>query len=183
MTCIKARLGSIHGRFQPFHNGHLAYAMAALNKVETIYVGLTRVLSEPGIGADVAPHRLESSSNPLSYFQRVEVVRAALMSEGIAHDRFQIGPFPIEDPSRLNEFWPLDLPCYTTVVDDWNRLKIRELQRIGYVVEILDNIIPDNAFVETGTSIRQMIRNSDASWQKFVPTGTIDLIERFRSSF
>jgi cytidyltransferase-like protein len=159
------KLGSIHGRFQPFHNGHLAYAIAALREVDVVYVGLTSVLSEPGIGRDVAPHRLEPASNPLNYFQRVEIIRAALISQGIGQDQFQIGPFPIEDPARLNEFWPLNLPCYTTVVDEWNKLKISELERNGYKVNVLENIISDNTIVTTGTKIRQMIRSSDASWQ------------------
>src|SRR5450432_2818278 len=104
------RRASINGRFQPFHNGHLAYLRAALDRAEHVYVGLTRVLTEPGIGGEVAPHRLQSDANPFSYFERCELIRAALDAAGVDRSRWSIGPFPIEVPERLPEFWPTNHP-------------------------------------------------------------------------
>lgn len=170
---------SIHGRFQPFHNAHLAYALAALGRSKRIYVGLTRVLTEGGIGGEVAPHRLESGSNPFSYFERAAMVRAALNGAGIADERFDIGPFPIENPERLGEFWPVNLPCLTTIVDQWNEQKVRVLRAAGYSVEIVHQGAWRGEKYASGTTIRQMIRDGDGSWCNYVPTGSVDLVRRF----
>lgn len=176
---MEVEYSSIHGRFQPFHNGHLAYAQAALARSQRIYVGLTRVLTEGGIGGDVAPHRLKSDSNPFSYFERAEIIRAALNGAGIPDDRFEIGPFPIENPARLGEFWPIDLPCLTTVVDQWNEEKIRVLESAGYTVEIVQQGAWRGEKYASGTIIRQLIRNGDDSWSNFVSTGAVEVVRRF----
>ncbi len=175
--------GSIHGRFQPFHNAHLAYALAALQRVEVLYIGLTRVLTDPGIGVEVAPHRLETGSNPLSYFHRVELIRSALRDAGIDPARIEIGPFPIEEPNRLPEFWPVNLPCFTTIVDKWNVCKIDVLKKCGYEVIVLDNVVGKDTLTRSGTEIRRLIRADDLSWHEFVPHGAISLIESYRSCF
>jgi cytidyltransferase-like protein len=175
--------GSIHGRFQPFHNGHLAYALAALEHVDTLYIGLTRVLSEPGIGQTTAPHRLDPRSNPLSYFERVEVVSAALTAAGVRKDHFSVGPFPIEVPGRLPEFWPTNLTCFTTIVDEWNREKVKALRDVGYNVVVLEGVVSDPTSVRTGTQIRAMIRDRSDEWKLYVPSATVPLVERYRASF
>jgi nicotinamide mononucleotide adenylyltransferase len=175
--------GSIHGRFQPFHNAHLAYALAALQKVEILYIGLTRVLTNPGIGKEIAPHRLENLSNPLSYYQRVELIKAALGEAGIHPSRVEMGPFPIEEPVRLLEFWPLGLPCFTTIVDRWNVCKIEVLRKSGYEVIVLEQILAKGAKTTSGTEIRRLIRQGDPNWEKFVPRSTIPLLKSFRTSF
>jgi nicotinamide mononucleotide adenylyltransferase len=183
MIEVNSLNGSIHGRFQPFHNGHLAYALATLAFVDTLYVGLTRVLTEPGIGGEIAPHRLKKESNPLSYFERSRVIHAALISAGVNENRFRIGPFPIEEPARIPEFWPLIYPCYTTIVDDWNRRKVLELEDLGYQVVVLEGVIPENSKVASGTEIRRLIRNNDPTWSNFVPEGAKKIIEEYRGSF
>lgn len=38
---MDVRYGMIHGRFQPFHNGHLEYALAALSRCSHLIVGIT----------------------------------------------------------------------------------------------------------------------------------------------
>ena len=35
------RRGMIHGRFQPLHNGHLAYLEAAAERCDHLFVGIT----------------------------------------------------------------------------------------------------------------------------------------------
>lgn len=138
-------------------------------------VGLTRVLTEPGIGRQTAPHRLDSNSNPFTYFQRSEIVTAALLEAGIPPDRFSIGPFPIEVPERLPEFWPTDRVCYTTIVDKWNEEKVRVLTDIGYEVQIL-SVVPSPS-IRSGTLIRQSIRSGGNEWENWVPPAVASLIK------
>lgn len=164
--------GSIHGRFQPFHNAHLAYALSALGRAHRIYVGLTRVLTESSISAEAAPHRFEELENPLTYYQRARVITSALTEAGISPSKFEIGPFPIEVPKRLKEFWPMELPCFTTNVAAWNQTKISILRDEGYQVVTLDDLKLTNVAVNSGSEIRKRFRAGDQSWHDFVPTGT-----------
>ncbi len=163
--------GSIHGRFQPFHNAHLAYAMAALEHVERLYIGLTKVLTEETIGQDIAPHRFKPEENPLTYYQRVEMTTCALLEAGVAAVRFRVGPFPVEVPDRLPEFWPKTGPCFTTNVADWNQRKIEILTSAGYEVTVLSLDLSGVA-VTCGTKIRELFRAGDQSWIDYVPKGT-----------
>lgn len=172
---VIARVGSIHGRFQPFHNAHLAYAVAALKHAEWLYIGLTKVLTEESIGQEIAPHRFKSEENPLTFYQRVEVTKRALLDAGVAPERFYIGPFPVEVPHRLPEFWPRTGLCFTTNVDVWNQRKIEILTCAGYDVSVLELDLLDKP-VTSGTEIRKLFRDGNKSWRDYVPTGTAECI-------
>lgn len=173
--------GSIHGRFQPFHNGHLQYALEALRHTTHLYVGLTKVLTEPGRGEKEAPHRSQLASNPFYYRERVNIIRGALFEAGIPAERFSIGPFPIENPDRLHEFWAFDDICYTTLVDDWNHLKVELLERAGFRTVSLKQGAWLGDQLASGTRIRELIRADDPAWRKFVPTGAVAEIEKILS--
>lgn len=67
--------------------------------------------------------------------------------EGIDPKRIRIGPFPIEEPERLAEFWPMSSPCFTTFVD-WNVRKVEVLKTLGYKVEIVD--VPPSDAIRSG---------------------------------
>jgi nicotinamide mononucleotide adenylyltransferase len=170
------KFGSIHGRFQPFHNAHLVYALSALRHVEKIYIGLTKILTEEAIGNDVAPHRFKAEENPLTYYQRSVIISRVLLNSGIPQERFDVGPFPIEVPSRLSEFWPIYAPCFTTQVADWNRRKIEILNEIGYKAIVLDLSL-DGVKVTSGTEIRKLFRAGDMAWKQYVPAATAACIE------
>ncbi len=104
---------SIHGRFQPFHLGHLEYALEAFQRYEYVHVGITQFHQRRLV--QVAPasaaHRAIPESNPLTYFERSLLIRAALTAEGIPPERYSIVPFPIEDPAELPEFVGTSVPA------------------------------------------------------------------------
>ena len=68
------KTGSVHGRFQPFHNDHLRYTLAASEKVDYLLVGLT----QPDIGnlhwTPGAMHRDNLVDNPLTFFERLVII-------------------------------------------------------------------------------------------------------------
>lgn len=178
----KFEFASIHGRFQPFHLGHFAYLKAAFLRADRVYIGLTRVLTERAGEHQHALHRDLDSENPLSYFERVEHIRAALKAQGIDRTKFDIGPFPIENVERLPEFWPTHLPCLTTRVTGWNDEKIRLLTAQGYHVEVLD--VDDQDAFRSGSEIRALIRAGDAEWKDFVPGGKLKpIFQRLEAKF
>ena len=97
----------IHGRFQPFHNGHLEYLAAPPSVREEVFVGITnpdpsRVMPEP---SDPVRHLPES--NPWSYAERMLMVKAAAQDLGLDLARVHLIPFPVNEP----ELWAAYVPA------------------------------------------------------------------------
>ena len=169
-------VGSVHGRFQPFHNGHLDYVLQAFDQADFLWVGLTQVF-QPSAPPGSSEKRQLRTSNPLTFRERSELVEAALVAADVDRSRFRITPFPIETPDRLHEFVPPDSVCFTTLVNEWNDEKVRRLNEHGFCTEILGLSMPDNMRVTSGTEIRRLIRASDPSWARFVPQAVAEIIE------
>lgn len=172
------REASVHGRFQPFHNGHLEYVRAAAVRCEFLWVGITQHTSKRLVQVDVADalHRAEPQSNPLTYFERLQTIRAALASIGLNHDGYAVVPFPIEEPNLVVEFLPTTVPVFTTTYDEWNEAKIATLRGIGYeVINLWSRQIKEVA----GHELRDMIRRGDSAWRAQVPPGVASLIDEF----
>lgn len=160
-------VGSVHGRFQPLHNAHLDYIRAGLERAEFLYIGLTqfRVKSLVDVNDPTALHRNVPSANPLTYLERATIVRDVLLSEGYDLQQFVVTPFPIESPTELPDFVPLDAVAFTTKVEPWNDSKIDVLSRAGYHVEVLWT----RPKAIAGSSIRERIATGDDSWRSEVP--------------
>lgn len=176
-------MGSVHGRFQPFHNGHLDYVLEAFGRADFLWVGLTQIFIPISDDLNEAG-REKATSNPLTFRDRCELVDAALTGAGISRDRFRITPFPIETPERLEQFIPNGCLCFTTLVNEWNDEKVKRLNSNGFPTEILGLSVPDNMRVTSGAEIRRLIRAKDPSWARFVPPAVAELItERLRYRF
>lgn len=175
--------GSVHGRFQPFHNGHLDYVLEAFGRADFLWIGLTQVFRPPSDPPNEMA-REQADSNPFSYRDREYLVEAALIAAGINRKRFRITPFPIETPERLQEFIPEGCVCFTTLVNAWNDEKVKRLNDNGFPAEILSLSVPDNMRVTSGTEIRRLFRAGDPSWARFVPSAVAELIsDRLRDRF
>jgi cytidyltransferase-like protein len=134
---MKYREACVNGRFQPVHLGHLEYLLAAKKTCEFLWVGITRYDFFDETPCEKATHRATGASNPLTYFERTMVISAVLQAEGISKDSFAFIPFPIDQPKRLSQFLPREIPILTTVYDEWNQHKVKVLRESGYVVEVL----------------------------------------------
>ena len=95
-----APLGMVHGRFQPFHNGHLAYVLAAAGRCERLLVGITNPDPARTIPEDADPKRHLPEANPFTYTERLLMVE-----ESVAETRVDVPvhviPFPVSSP----ELW------------------------------------------------------------------------------
>jgi nicotinamide mononucleotide adenylyltransferase len=164
-------VASVVGRFQPLHREHLDYIIAAFERAEFVHIGITqfqRRSLQPIQGAE--PHRDKASSNPLTYFERAELVTLALDSAGVQRARYRVGPFPIERHDDMIEYLPLHVPVFITRVDKWSDRKAEILISAGYEVEVLYDKDPKGV---TGTEIRRLILAGDDAWTDMVPEGTI----------
>lgn len=157
--------GCIHGRFQVFHNDHLDYLLKALQHCENLIIGITSVTGLRGQNID--PHRHLPSHNPFTYFERTEMIRAAITGHPqIDPARISFSPFPIDHPELLPEFIPRSTICHTTVREPWNSEKVELLKSLGYEVSILPTESPKTL---SSTRVRELIRQHDDSWKQLVP--------------
>jgi cytidyltransferase-like protein len=170
-------VGSVHGRFQPLHLGHMEYLERAAELADYLFIGLT----QPDVRAlrvtTEARHRSEAVNNPLTFFERMHLITEALDNVGIDKGRFSIIPFPIETPEALPDYLPIGITCFTTIVEDWNRLKIERLRAVGYHVEVLWERT-EKAY--RGETVRRLIQEGDQRWKSMVPVATVRAIERLR---
>ena len=163
----------IHGRFQPFHNGHLEYLKGAAAQSDEVWVGITnpdptRVKPEP---SDPARHLPES--NPYTYAERLLMVKAA--AESIDVDVHVI-PFPVNEPELWQAYVPPDVTQFIRQFSDWGATKIERLRAAGYDVVILD----EGAEKEiSGADVRAAIRTG-GDWEALVPSGVARVLKASR---
>jgi nicotinamide-nucleotide adenylyltransferase len=161
--------GMIHGRFQPFHNGHLEYLRGAAERSDEIFVGITnpdptRIKEEPS-----DPLRHLPESNPFSYIERLLMVTAVAEDEGI---RAQVIPFPVNEPELWAAYVPQGATQYLRLFSDWGGTKLERMRDAGYEVVILD----EGASKElSGAEVRAAMREGRA-WQELVPPGVARVI-------
>lgn len=167
-------IGVVHGRFQPFHNHHLRYCEAALQHCDHLIVGITNPDLSTTADDAADPHRSLRESNPLTFYERLVVIREGLEGSGIKHKRFDIVPFPINFPQLLNQYAPIDATYYVTIYDAWGHRKAQVLQDLGLSVEILWSWdLKDKGI--TGSDLRYRIAQ-DLPWEHLVPVGSANVI-------
>jgi cytidyltransferase-like protein len=161
--------GMIHGRFQPFHNGHLEYLRGAAARSDVVFVGITnpdpsRIRAEPS-----DPLRHLPESNPFTYTERLLMIDAVADDEGID---VHVVPFPVNEP----ELWPAYVPDgvtqYLRLFSEWGGTKLARMRDAGYDVVILDEGAEKEV---SGREVREAIR-SGGDWESLVPGGVARVI-------
>jgi nicotinamide-nucleotide adenylyltransferase/phosphinothricin biosynthesis protein PhpF len=164
---MKEAIGVVHGRFQVLHNGHMEYLLEGKNRCEHLVIGLTNpdiTLMHPSI---TNPYRSEPASNPLTYFERLQIIQGALIDEGIHLGEFDIVPFPIDCPETLFNYVHKEAKYYMTIYDDWGLEKKQILQNLGCDIEVMWQRTSAEKVV-SGTEVRSLIANG-RSWKHLVP--------------
>ena len=155
--------GMIHGRFQPFHNGHLEYLRGAAARSEAVFVGITnpdpwRVKEEPS-----DPLRHLPESNPFTYTERLLMIEAVAAGEDIP---VHVIPFPVNEPELWPAYVPEGVTQYLRLFSEWGGTKLERMRDAGYDVVILD----EGAEKEiSGRDVRDAIR-SGGDWEALVPS-------------
>ena len=164
--------GMIHGRFQPFHNGHLEYLAGAAERSTQVFVGITnpdpaRIKPEPS-----DPLRHLPASNPWSYAERLLMVKAAAADLGLDLAQVHVIPFPVNEP----ELWPAYVPDgvtqYIRLFSEWGGTKLDRLRAAGYEVVVLDEGVDKRV---SGAAVRAALRDG-GDWQSLVPPSVARLI-------
>ena len=156
-------IGMIHGRFQPFHNGHLAYLLGAEARCGRLLVGITNPDRRHMRPTPEDPSRHLPQSNPYTYTERLMMIRAATDAAGIA--AVEMIPFPITEPDLWPDYVPAGTVHFVRVFSPWGAAKLERLRAGGYRVEVLDADIAKDV---SGRQVRAALR-SGGGWRSLVP--------------
>jgi cytidyltransferase-like protein len=170
----RARRGMIHGRFQPFHLGHLAYLNGAAERSDEVFVGITnpdptRIRPEPS-----DPLRHLPESNPWSYTERLLMVKAAAADLGLDLACVHVIPFPVNEPELWPAYVPEGVTQYLRLFSEWGGTKLERLRGAGYEVVVLDEGVEKAV---SGAEVREALREG-ADWESLVPPGVARVIRK-----
>lgn len=159
--------GVVYGRFQILHLKHMEYMLAAKMRCKKLYIGITfpddlYVSDEEGVN-----YRTKKSANPLTYFERFEMVENSLLEFGVPRQDFDIIPFPIDRPDYLLQYAPKDATYFMSICDEWTQKNERLLGRLGLRTEKLWERKPEEKGT-TGSIVRQKIIDGE-KWNDLVP--------------
>lgn len=172
----KQKIGIVHGRFQPFHLGHLEYVLSALKECEHLIIGITNPDPTHTKKDSTSSTRAKPQNNPFSYYERYLMIREALLQEEIPIDKFDVVPFPINYPELLHHYIPSDGIHYTRVFEPWNYKKIEILKELGHkVVVLFEGTVEDKQYI--GGEVRKTIADGGTQWKDLVPKGAAQVIK------
>ena len=159
--------GVIHGRFQILHNDHLKYLLAGKALCEHLVVGITN--PDPTLSGEDStdPGRSAPESNPLNYFERYQLVKQVLVSNGVEDAEFSIVPFPINFPDLYKYYVPLDSVFLLSIYDDWGRRKKEYFQEMGLDIHVLWEVPVEKKGISS-SKVRNNMLNQDP-WEHLVP--------------
>src|SRR5215204_4235609 len=141
------RRGMIHGRFQPFHLGHLEYMRGAAERCDELWVGITNPDPARVKPEESDPQRHLPESNPYSYGERMLMVKAAARDLGLDQERVHVIPFPVNEPELWAAYVPEGITQYLRLFSAWGGEK--QL---------------------SGADVREAIR-AGGEWESLVPAG------------
>ena len=160
----------IHGRFQPFHLGHLTYLELAAARCDELFVGITNPDRRSLVPEPDDPLRHLPESNPFTYTERLLMVSAAAEGAGV---RVRVIPFPIDEPELWDDYAPRDAVQFVRVLSPWGDTKLARLSAHGCRVEVLP--APEGKLV-SGQEVRAAIRTG-GDWRRLVAPGVARFID------
>jgi len=163
----KVKIGVIQGRFQGLHKGHMEYLLEGKKRCEFLYIGITN--PDPDLTkeneSDINRSKLEE--NPFTYFERMIMLRDALIEYGVKREEFEIVPFPINYPELIKFYVPLDALFFITIYDEWGKHKLEILKSIGVKIDLMWTRTLDERFT-SGKELRKLIAENKP-WEHLVP--------------
>ena len=166
------QIGVAHGRFQPFHKGHLKYVTLVYEQVHKVIIGITNPDPNYTKFNPAEPKRHLLVHNPFTYYERYIMIKEALRENGFDMSRVDIVPFPINIPEIIKYYIPKCAIHYIIDYEKWSKEKKRILERLGYRVKI----IPSHELIHvSGYLVRKLIAE-EGKWESLVPSAVARFI-------
>ncbi|MFC7137844.1 adenylyltransferase/cytidyltransferase family protein [Halobaculum litoreum] len=164
-------VGHVHGRFQPFHDGHRAYCEWAAGECDALVVGITNADPSHVRHEDSDPTRDDPRNNPFRYHERHRMVTAALDAADLGVP-VRVLPFPINRPELWAHYAPTDAVHLLRVLEPWHEVKADRLREHGRTVRTVE------AEREvSGTAIRASMVAADGRWRRDVPAPVAEVVD------
>ncbi len=172
MSGARGPLVCVTGRFQPVHADHLRLFLRALADGDRLLVAVTN--PDPGARRPepASEHRHRAEANPFTYFERLELLTAALAGEGVAPERVRVVPFDLGRPEHWPGYVPLRAVQYVGVHGPWEQEKVRRLRAVGYAVV---EVAGESGERRSSSAVRAALR-AGAGWEQLVPPATVPLL-------
>ncbi len=183
----KIKTGIAQGRFHIIHWGHMEYLLEAKKNCEYLIIGITDCDPERAyFNYDKTMHDYDrnnllepfrSVNNPVfpfTFYDRMKMIKDALIDEGVNPEEFDIVPFPIHKIEFLKYYIPINSTIFITIYDEWGKQKVEMFKKIGFKIKILWERDMSTRFT-TGTEVRRRIINNE-DWSKLVPKAVYNYI-------
>lgn len=161
------RTGIVNGRFQVLHLKHMEYILAAKMRCDKLYIGITNPDGAHTRDTVHDENRGTKAGNPLTYFERCEMIRGAMEEFGVPAKEYDFIPFPINTPEYLAQYTPEEAVYYVGMFDAWDEEKYKILRSLDLNVNVLWRK-PEEEKGITATKVRELIA-TDQEWKQFVP--------------
>jgi nicotinamide-nucleotide adenylyltransferase len=166
----------IHGRFQPFHNGHLEYLRGAAARSDEIWIGITNPDPARIKPEESDPLRHLPAFNPYSYAQRLLMVKGAASDLGLDPATVHVIPFPVNEPDLWSAYVPEGVTQYLRLFSAWGGAKLERLREAGYDVVVLDEGAEKQL---SGADVREALKNN-GDWESMVPAGVARVLRELK---
>jgi nicotinamide mononucleotide adenylyltransferase len=168
----------VHGRFQPFHNEHLAYVLEGLRRAESfVVVGITNPFPEatPERPFALDAHRHGADANPFSFLERARMVQLSLRDSGAELCHVLVMPLQLDQLDRYRSL-ASEVVQLVNLIDPWDVEKCRRFADAGFAVETYRR--PRTI---SGTAVRRALEEG-ASVEQLVPRGTLEVLRAVKSA-
>ena len=159
--------GIVHGRFQPPHNGHIKYIMAALKQADHVTIGIcTPVICSKEVAATTG-YPCTQEENPYAFQERVDMIDAALCASGVPSDRYSFAEFP-SDYTGVKTLFPDGSVFFLSKTGTGDNAKATHLEGLGLLTETVITL-PYEEWRERSGDIRDGLASGNDSWKQLVP--------------
>jgi len=163
----------MHGRFQPFHIGHVHYVKLCLDRAEHVVIA--------GANPDVQAQseflsdgqRPKAGASPFTFCECVRIINESMRGAGVSMERYTITPFPIDDLSAVHSYLPEGTPVYMRNRGAWSVMKKEMFEKAGCMVELIDN---HQLLDVSASEVRRRLEEGE-NWRELVQARAVAVIE------
>ncbi len=168
-------VGVIHGRFQVLHNDHLKYLLAGKAMCRHLVIGITNPDPVLTNCVEVDLKRSETLANPMTYYERLVMVREVMAEAGLTREELTITPLPITRPELYKYYVPMDALFMLSIYDDWGRQKLSQFRKMGLKTHVLWEVRPEEKGISSADVRELMIR--DKPWEHLIPKSAVEVLK------